>query len=57
MDSGNRGLFLVVVIPCLNEEPTVARVVAGVPRDIPGIGRTEIVVIDDGSSDAPGASW
>ena len=50
-----RGLFLLVVIPCLNEEPTVGRVVAGVPRDIPGIGRIEILVIDDGSTDKTGS--
>ena len=42
---------MLVVIPCLDEEPTVGRVVAGVPRDIPGIGRLEVIVIDDGSSD------
>ena len=46
-----RAFSLLVVIPCLNEEPTVGRVVAGVPRDIPGIGRIEILVIDDGSTD------
>lgn len=46
-----RNLFLLVVIPCLNEEPTVAHVGAAVPRDIPGIGRIEILVIDDGSTD------
>ena len=48
------GLHLLVVIPCLDEAPTVGRVVAGVPRDIPGIERVDIVVLDDGSSDATG---
>ncbi len=47
----NRGLSLLVVIPCLNEEPTIGRVVAGVPREMPGVGRVEILVIDDGSTD------
>ncbi len=46
-----QGFSLLVVIPCLNEEPTVGRVVAGVPRNIVGISRLEIVVIDDGSTD------
>ncbi len=44
-------LNLLIAIPCLNEEATVGRVIAGVPRDIPGIGNIEVVVIDDGSSD------
>ena len=48
------GLHMLVVIPCLDEAPTVGRVVAGVPRDIPGIERVDIVVLDDGSSDATG---
>ena len=47
-------LHMIVVVPCLDEAPTVGRVVTGVPRDIPGIGRLEIIVIDDGSSDGTG---
>lgn len=43
---------LLVVIPCLNEENTVGRVVDGVPREIPGVGSVDVVVIDDGSSDS-----
>ena len=50
-----KGLSLLVVIPCLNEAATVARVVRGVPRDIPGIGRVQILVMDDGSTDATAA--
>lgn len=45
-------LTLLVVIPCLNEESTVGRVVRGVPRQIPGVSRVDILVIDDGSTDA-----
>ncbi len=45
-------LILLVVIPCLNEEQTVSRVVSGGPRRIIGIERVEVLVIDDGSSDA-----
>src|SRR5687768_432830 len=43
---------LVVTIPAQNEEKTIARVVAGVPRDILGIDDVEVLVLDDGSSDA-----
>jgi len=44
-------LRLLVAMPALNEERTVAEVVRGVPREIPGIGPIEIIVIDDGSND------
>lgn len=42
---------LVVQIPCLNEEATLATVLESIPRDIPGIDHIETVVIDDGSTD------
>jgi len=42
---------LVVTIPALNEEKTIAQVVAGVPRSIPGISESEVIVINDGSTD------
>ncbi|MBW1843988.1 MAG: glycosyltransferase family 2 protein [Deltaproteobacteria bacterium] len=42
---------LLVVMPALNEERTVAQVVRSVPREIPGVGRVDVVVIDDGSDD------
>ncbi len=44
--------LLVVILPAYNEEPTVGRAVAEVPRQLPGIGRVEVVVVDDGSRDA-----
>jgi len=47
-----RALKLVVLVPCLNEESTVAEVVRAVPRDLPGVGSVEVVVLDDGSTDA-----
>jgi glycosyltransferase involved in cell wall biosynthesis len=50
--AGGRGVFLLVVIPCLNEENTVGWVVSSVPRDIDGISKVEVLVFDDGSSDA-----
>jgi len=43
---------LVVTIPALNEERTIAQVVRGVPRDIPGIDEVEVIVVNDGSSDS-----
>ena len=42
---------LVVTIPALNEEKTIALVVAGVPRNIPGVTQTEVIVVNDGSTD------
>jgi len=50
-DASRGGLSLMIAIPCLDEAQTVARVIAGVPQTIEGIGRIEIVVFDDGSSD------
>lgn len=42
---------LVVIVPALDEERTVGDVVRNVPRDLPGIGRVDVLVVDDGSSD------
>ncbi|MBA2314721.1 MAG: glycosyltransferase family 2 protein [Chloroflexi bacterium] len=42
---------LVVIIPAYNEEPTVGRAVAEVPRELPGVGGVEVLVVDDGSRD------
>jgi len=42
---------LVVTIPALNEENTIAQVIVGVPRNIPGIAETEVIVVNDGSTD------
>jgi glycosyltransferase involved in cell wall biosynthesis len=46
---------LVVTIPALNEEKTIARVVREVPQDIPGIDEVEVIVVNDGSTDATAA--
>jgi glycosyltransferase involved in cell wall biosynthesis len=51
-DSDRHAKYLLVIVPCLDEENTVADVVRNVPTAIPGIGRVEVVVIDDGSTDA-----
>ncbi|WP_413354152.1 glycosyltransferase family 2 protein [Microbacterium sp. 1P06AB] len=42
---------LFVQIPCLNEEQTLPLVLAGIPKEIPGIDEIHILVVDDGSSD------
>ena len=42
---------LVVTIPALNEEKTIAQVISGIPRDIDGISETEVIVVNDGSTD------
>ena len=42
---------LAVTIPALNEEKTIAQVIAGIPRNIPGIDETEVIVVNDGSTD------
>lgn len=43
---------LAVVIPAHNEEKTIANVIKEIPKKIDGITSTEVVVIDDNSSDA-----
>jgi glycosyltransferase involved in cell wall biosynthesis len=43
---------LVVTIPALNEEATIAKVVAGVPRKIAGVDEVEVIVVNDGSTDS-----
>lgn len=42
---------LIVQIPCLNEEKTLPFTIKDIPREIPGIDKVEILVIDDGSTD------
>jgi len=44
-------LKLIVQIPCLNEEETLPYTVKDIPREIPGVDKVEILVIDDGSTD------
>ena len=43
---------VLVALPALDEERTVADVVSRVPRSLPGVASVEVVVVDDGSSDA-----
>ncbi len=48
------GAPLAVLIPAYNEEPTVAEVVAEIPREAAGL-QTEVIVVVDGASDATAA--
>ncbi len=43
---------LIVQFPCFNEERTLEEAIADIPRAIPGIDSVEVLVIDDGSTDA-----
>lgn len=40
-----------VIIPALNEELSIASVIRSIPREFPGVARTDVVVINDGSTD------
>lgn len=42
---------VIIQIPCYNEEHTLPHTLADLPREIPGIGFVEWLVIDDGSTD------
>jgi glycosyltransferase involved in cell wall biosynthesis len=42
---------LIVQIPALNEQETLAETISAIPRTIPGIDTVEVLVIDDGSTD------
>ena len=42
---------LIIQIPCLNEETTLPATLADLPREVPGIGEVEWLIVDDGSTD------
>ncbi len=42
---------LIIQIPCLNEADTLPETVRELPREVDGIDRVEVLVIDDGSRD------
>jgi len=48
---GGNAARLLVAMPALNEEKTVADTIRRVPRRIDGIGEVSILVVDDGSTD------
>lgn len=43
---------LLVAIPCLNEEATIGDIISHVPRSIDGVDQVDVLVVDDGSTDA-----
>ena len=43
---------LIIQIPCLNEDGTLATTIAALPKTVAGIDIVELLVIDDGSTDA-----
>lgn len=45
------GLRLLVALPALNEEATIAEVIGSIPQQIEGVSRVDVVVVDDGSTD------
>jgi len=49
------GLSLLVMLPALDEDKTVAGVIRRIPRDLPGIARVDVLVVDDGSRDRTAA--
>src|SRR5687767_6527972 len=42
---------LIIQIPCLNEEATISETLSHLPRQLPGIGAIEWLIINDGSTD------
>lgn len=42
---------LIVQIPCYNEEKTLSYTLASIPKEIPGISKVEVLIIDDGCTD------
>src|SRR6266498_3398657 len=42
---------LIVQIPVLNEADTIAEVLADIPRQIAGVERVEVLIVDDGCTD------
>ncbi|ABI76516.1 glycosyl transferase, group 2 family protein [Hyphomonas neptunium ATCC 15444] len=43
---------LIIQIPCLNEAETLAVTLNALPKQVPGFDTVEVLIIDDGSSDA-----
>ena len=45
-------LKLIVTIPAFNEEENIGDVIREIPREMPGVASVEVLVLDDGSTDA-----
>ena len=50
--SERRAAHLLVSLPALNEARTIGEVIAGIPLEIPGVSKIEVLVINDGSTDS-----
>ena len=46
------GLNMLVMLPALDEERTIVDVIRRIPRDMAGISGVDVLVVDDGSTDA-----
>jgi len=44
-------MYLIIQIPCYNEEQSLPAALADIPAHIPGVNTIETLVVDDGSSD------
>jgi glycosyltransferase involved in cell wall biosynthesis len=42
---------LLIMLPALNEAATISDVISRIPREIPGVTRIDVLVVDDGSED------
>ncbi len=42
---------LVIIIPALNEEKTIVSIISGIPQRISNVSSSEVIVVDDGSTD------
>jgi glycosyltransferase involved in cell wall biosynthesis len=42
---------LIIQIPCYNEEVALPTTLSALPREIPGVGKVEWLIVDDGSTD------
>lgn len=50
-----RPVRLLIIMPALNEEALIGKVIDAIPSSIPGIDDVEVLVVDDGSTDATAA--
>jgi glycosyltransferase involved in cell wall biosynthesis len=49
--TGGVTVKILIMIPAFNEAATIAQVINSLPSELDGFGATEVLVIDDGSSD------
>ncbi len=42
---------VIITIPCYNEADTLAVVIHEIPRQLPGVDKVEVLIVDDGSTD------